>query len=79
MHDQKFMFTCQLCGASYQMGRHKYDGKQIPKYNLGVCRMCYEGNWDGWSPQYEQKIIAHLKENNLPIPERNENGLLPRD
>ena len=79
MEDKKFMFTCQLCGGQYQMGRHKYEGKQIPRYQLGVCKMCYEGNWDGWASQFEEKILAHLKEKKLPIPERNENGLLPRN
>ena len=79
MNNEKFMFTCDLCGGSYQMGRHKYDGKQIPRYKLGVCSMCYEGNWDGWAPHYESKILLHLKEKNLPVPERNDNGLLPRD
>jgi len=79
MSDHKIMFSCQLCGTSYQMGRNKYDGKYIPRYKLGVCKACYEGNWDGWAPHYEEKILANLKTNNLPIPNRNENGLLPRD
>ena len=61
------------------MGRHKYDGKQIPRYSLDVCSTCYEGNWDGWTPHYESKILLHLKEKGLPMPERNDNGLLPRD
>ena len=79
MNNEKFMFNCDLCGSSYQMGRHKYDGKQIPRYKLGVCSTCYEGNWDGWAPHYESKILLHLKEKGLPTPERNNNGLLPRD
>jgi hypothetical protein len=41
--------------------------------------MCYEGNWDGWSKTYEDKIIKHLREKDLEVPERNENGLLPRN
>ncbi len=77
--DEIFMFTCDLCGSQYQMGRHIYDGKQIPLYKLGVCNTCYQGSWDGWSPQDEPKILEHLKEKGLPVPKRNNNGLLPRD
>jgi hypothetical protein len=79
MNDPKFMFTCQLCSDSYQMGRHIYDGKQIPRYQLGVCKPCYDGNWDGWGSDHETKLLFHLKEKGLPVPERNKNGLLPRD
>jgi len=78
MEDHKFMYKCELCASSYQMGRHIYDGKHIPLYNLGVCKTCYEGNWDGWAPDAEVKILAHLKEKGLPVPTRNTKGLLPR-
>jgi hypothetical protein len=77
--DEKFMFTCDICGKQYQMGRHRYEGKQIPRYKLGVCGTCYESNWDGWGPLHEAKFIAHLKKHNIPIPERNEKGWFPRD
>ena len=76
MDNTEIMYTCDLCSSSYQMGRHKYDGKYIPSYKLNVCKMCYEGNWDGWSKHDEQTILLHLKENNLQIPERNENKRL---
>ncbi len=73
------MFTCTTCGSEYQMGRHIYGGKQIPRYQMGVCKSCYEANWDGWAPDYEGKIITHLEEKGLPVPERNNKGWLPRD
>ncbi len=79
MNDQKLNFKCDLCGGSYQMGRHIYDGKQIRRYQMSVCKLCYLGNSDGWAPHYEPRIISHLKEKKLPIPERNDEGLLPRD
>jgi hypothetical protein len=44
--DPEFMFICELCGDLYQMGRHLYDGKQIARYQLGVCKPCHQGNWD---------------------------------
>lgn len=60
------------------MGRHIYDGKRIAKYKLDVCKTCYEANWDGWAPEFESKLLAHLESNGIPIPKRNENGLYPR-
>lgn len=79
MERHDLFFKCQLCGRKYQMGAHKYDGKHIPKYKLDVCTTCYDGNWDGWAPHYEKTILQHLEENKLSPPERNSQGLLPRD
>ena len=44
-----------------------------------VCDSCYRGNWDGWAPQLESSITSKLNEQRLPLPERNANGLLPRE
>jgi hypothetical protein len=74
----KHICTCQMCGIKYQMGRHIYEGKHIATYDLDVCSICYQGNWDGWNSSYEQKLLSHLKEKKLPIPKRNEKGWLPR-
>lgn len=79
MAEFKHMQRCDLCGSEYQFGPHTYDGKYIERYQLGVCRPCYEGNWDGWAPDYEEKILNHLKNKGLPVPERNSKGWLPRD
>lgn len=79
MDAYKFMQTCELCSASYQMGPHRYDGHRVPRYELNVCGSCYKYNWDGWSPVYEEKILSHLKQRGLVYPERNERGWLPRD
>ncbi len=76
---QKIILTCELCGQKYQMGPHKYDGKYIPRYKLGVCKTCYQNNWDGWAQHCEEKILTHLKEKGIDVPQRNEQGLLPRD
>lgn len=79
MSEHKFIKLCFMCGSEYQMGPHQYDGKYIPKYQIGVCRGCYDGNWDGWAPHCEEKLIAHLKKQSLPVPERNEKGWLARE
>lgn len=79
MAEFKKMLHCDLCGSEYQFGPHIYNGKYIARYKLAVCMPCYEGNWDGWAPHYEENILKHLKSKELPIPERNSNGWLPRD
>ena len=71
--------TCDICGNDYQFGPHRYEGKTIPCYQLSVCMTCYEGNWDGWAPHLEGKVLEHLKSRGLPIPMRNDSGWLPRE
>ena len=75
----KFMTYCEVCGSEFQYGPHIYDEKHISSYNLTDCSTCYKMNWDGWASQWESKIIAHLKKNDIPIPERNKKGWLPRE
>ena len=81
MVEEKIMCHCAIpdCNRAFQMGPHVYEGRYIPRYNLTVCKACYEGNWDGWHHDYEKFILAHLKKKGLPVPERNQNDLLPRD
>lgn len=77
--DTKIYMKCFICESEYRYGPHVYDGRAIPRYNFAVCRTCYSSNWDGWVPHAEPKIIKHLEHENLPIPERNDKGWLPRD
>jgi len=79
MAEDKFMFPCFMCGGQFQMGPHRYDGTTIPRYQVSLCRTCYNANWDGWGPHWEQRLMAHLKATERPIPERNAKGWLPRD
>ena len=77
---EKFMFTCAVCGQSYQHGPHRYEGHQLKLYGgIFCCDSCWEGNWDGWGPIAEPAILAHLERLGLPAPTRNANGWLPRD
>ena len=79
MEDFKCMKQCFLCSQQFQYGPHLYDGEYIPAYKIVVCMICYKANHDGWASHYEEKIISHLKEKGLPIPDRQEKGYLPRD
>jgi uncharacterized protein with PIN domain len=78
MTEFKNMQRCESCGNEFKYGYHNYDGQFIKTYQILVCSVCYETNWDGWHPNHEKKILQKLKENNSPIPERNTNGYLPR-
>jgi hypothetical protein len=75
----KFMQKCETCGHEFQFGPNLYDGKHIPRYNITVCMTCWKSNWDGWAPRLELQVTAKFVEKGLPIPERNAEGLLPRD
>jgi len=79
MTDQNIMHPCFMCGSQFQMGEHIYDGKYIRRYDITVCMACWDGNWDGWTPDYETRLIAHLENEGILIPERNEKGWLPRE
>jgi hypothetical protein len=71
-------YPCFTCGHPFQMGPHRY-GAFIPRYQISVCRTCYEANWDGWSPRHDERLIEYLKASGLPVPKRNAKGWLPRD
>jgi hypothetical protein len=77
--DHKNMRCCFGCGGQFQMGPHRYAGRWIPSYEIEVCEMCWNANWDGWHRDAADKIIVHLTDNNLPIPPLNNKGWLPRD
>ena len=79
MNEPKFMFNCQLCGASFQFGPHVYSGKHIARYDLTVCGACWAGNHDGWSPSLEPKFLEHLKSKGVAVPERNSAGWYSRE
>lgn len=73
------MVPCFFCDTSFQTSDHIYRGKHIAQYQIDVCEGCYTGNWDGWAPHFEGRLVSHLKEKGLPIPDRNEKEWLPRD
>lgn len=80
MTKDKFMFKCDVCGAMYQHGPHRYEGHKLKLYgNIFCCDSCWQGNWDGWAPHYEKMLLDHLRQKNLPVPERNAKGWLPRN
>ena len=80
MSEEQFMFKCDVCGTMYQHGPHKYKGHRLELYgDIFCCDTCWQGNWDGWAPHREKTLLDHLKQKNLPVPERNAKGWLPRN
>jgi hypothetical protein len=79
MAEDVYKVTCFVCKRQFQYSHGIYAGTLIPNYQIIVCKSCYESNWDGWTSPNMEKIIEHLKENNLAIPKMNSKGWLPRD
>lgn len=79
MNTDRHMVECDVCGGSFQFGPNRYDGLRNQTYHIMVCSGCHNANWDGWAPQYESQVIKSLAANGTPLPQRNENGLLPRE
>lgn len=75
----KGTLTCPLCGCSFLFTHEHHDGKRMRALGKTVCLTCYDGNWDGWNPQVEEKIIELIEEQGFVVPERNEKGWIPRD
>ena len=70
---------CDICGAIYYQGKGVYPLRKVTGYELFCCDICYDGNWDGWNPRYEAKLLAHLKKIGVSPPSRNDDGRLPRE
>ena len=62
MHDSNTR-RCAVCGREYQWEPHRYDGEYIPRYQLNACSPCYMGNWDGWNPHFESKLVPKQAHN----------------
>jgi len=80
MSPEKIMFDCDVCGNAYQYGPRRYEGHRLHRYgDIMACDACWQGNHDGWNPLLEPILLGHLNEKGLPVPERNGQGLLPRE
>jgi len=79
MTTEKFMFPCDVCGVSRQMGPHRYEMRKNQTYGIMVCDSCHKSNWDGWAPHLEERVTKNLVQNGTPLPARNGKGWLPRE
>ena len=74
-----FEVKCNICGATHYQGKGVYPLRKVSGYGLFCCDTCYEGNWDGWNPRLEAKLLDHLKKIGVNPPPRNGKGWLPRE
>ncbi|GMU68247.1 MAG: hypothetical protein AMXMBFR37_05800 [Steroidobacteraceae bacterium] len=80
MPSERLLFACDVCGKPYQHGPHRYEGHKLDLYGgIMACGSCWDCNHDGWAPHLERAILGHLDRLGLPVPPRNDNGLLPRN
>ncbi len=70
---------CDLCGREFPYGPITSLGTYLPTYQVMTCNSCYVANRAGWSPELEERVTRNLKAKGLKLPERNTQGLLPRD
>lgn len=64
--------TCPLCGGHAELI------VRVPAYKIDVCEPCWDGAQAGWPRTAEAKLFEALAAAGLLIPDRNDNGHLPR-
>lgn len=80
MSGKPIMFDCDICQQRYEQGPHRYEGHKLHRYGgIIACDMYWKSNHDGWTPHLEPILLAHLERAGLPVPDRNDAGLLPRE
>jgi len=72
---------CFICGQPLEEADRTetgiaYHGKFVGRYRITACDPCYDKHAAGWPPSL---LMPHLTALKLPVPDANENGLLPRD
>lgn len=70
---------CDVCKETFKQGPHAYPLIKCSGYEIFVCKICYDGNHDGWNSFYEKAVIEHCQRKGIGLPERNAKGFLPRE
>ena len=63
---------CPLCASTM------VDGHRVPQYDITVCEACWAAALHGWPRRFEAQLFEALTRAGLLIPDRNDDGLLPR-
>ena len=61
------LHTCFLCEKGFQFGPHRYNGRAVPLWDIGVCDPCFVGSHDGLNPKQYPKLIRHLREKGIAM------------
>ena len=67
MPDIKIMTDCFMCKRPVQVGPHRYDGRNVPAWNVFICDGCRRANWDGLVPETYPHLIEHLKSKGIDV------------
>ena len=67
MNETKTMTACFLCKRQVQVGPHRYEGRNVPAWNVFICDTCRSANWDGVVPGTYPHLIEHLKSHRIEI------------
>jgi hypothetical protein len=62
-----YFAECFLCGGQFQCSHARYDGCGIPEWDIGVCDICLESNWDGIMLERHPRLVEHLKAKGISI------------
>lgn len=66
---------CALCGDDPGIGQ---DLTKLPSYRILVCLSCWDNAILGWPEAAEPALFQALAAQGLLIPDRNDDGRLPR-
>lgn len=58
---------CFLCRQPFRFGPHEYRGRRIPPWDIMVCEICFQGNWDGIVPTTHPHLLEHLKVRGIKV------------
>ena len=70
---------CFLCEQGFRFEPGIYEGRRLGGWGVMACNGCYNSNWDGWVPQYGEKLAAKVVAEGRELPARNASGFYPRD
>ncbi|WCE04702.1 hypothetical protein [Pseudoxanthomonas sp. JBR18] len=71
--------NCFCCDQKLYFRPDSDHGHVIERYGVLVCTPCYERNADGWHSTLEERLLGQLRHSRVKLPQRNAQGLLPRD
>jgi hypothetical protein len=71
--------ACDVCGKEYVFGPYSYGLRRNALYDMWICSLCHHRNAEGWSPEFESRLLTNLQALDKPVPRRLPNGLLPYD
>jgi hypothetical protein len=67
MTEYEHSVQCFLCKQSFQFGPHRYAGNRIPAWDMMVCDVCRNSNWDGIVPSSHPDLLPCLESKGIKV------------